>query len=225
MTRVCLDLFSGLGGFSSAFVDASEWEVVTVDINDEFDPDVCADVLDLRPDDLPQADVVLSSPPCKTFSFAASDRGHFRMGGTRATPRTDAARESVALVYHTLGVIHGLDPDHWFLENPRGWLRHVIGDPTTTVTYCQYGTTYQKPTDLWGDHPPMRYRRCQQGGSCHEYNGTGDGFPDTSPMPSDPAERAKVPYDLSESIREAVDAAFENPPPEQVELTSGGVWG
>ena len=57
--RVCLDLFSGLGGrrdvehgFSSAFQAADGWDVITVDILDEFNPDLCADVLSLRPSDL-----------------------------------------------------------------------------------------------------------------------------------------------------------------------------
>ncbi|MCF2208622.1 hypothetical protein KVP02_13350, partial [Halobacterium salinarum] len=41
---------------------------------------------------------------------------------------------------------------------------------------------------------------------------------DERPLPRDPAERAKVPRELSESIREAVEGAFENPPPEQATL-------
>jgi len=73
----CLDLFSGLGGFSSAFEDADNWEVTTVEIQERFDPDITADVMDLRPTDLPDADVVLASPPCTSFSLAASRLEHF----------------------------------------------------------------------------------------------------------------------------------------------------
>jgi hypothetical protein len=47
-----LDLFSGLGGFSSAFADSERWRVTTVDIEPRFDPDIQADVFELRPSHL-----------------------------------------------------------------------------------------------------------------------------------------------------------------------------
>ena len=58
-----LDLFCGLGGFSAAFKDSDRWEVTTVDLNAEFDPDIVVDVFDLRPSDfVSDFDVVLASP-------------------------------------------------------------------------------------------------------------------------------------------------------------------
>jgi hypothetical protein len=221
MTRTVLDLFAGLGGFSAAFAASDEWEVVTVDIEERFEPDIRADVMELRPGDLPHADVVLASPPCTTFSCAAGWSGHFTAGD--ATPETDAAREAVALTYHALGLIKALAPEFWFVENPVGNLRKVIGEPTGTVTYCQYGKQYQKPTDLWGEHPPMTYRRCRSGAPCHERNRETDGHGATDHMPADVAERAKVPYELSESILGAVEEAYANPPPEQTVLPGGTV--
>ncbi|QZP37739.1 DNA cytosine methyltransferase [Halobaculum magnesiiphilum] len=208
----CLDLFAGLGGFSAAFEDADGWQVTTVDIAERFDPDVQADVMDLRPADLPNADVVLASPPCTQFSIAASRYERFRDG----EPQTEDAREAVALVYHTIGLIKSLSPDYWFLENPQGYLRQVLGRPTGRVTYCQYGTAWMKPTDLWGDHPPgMVYRSCSYGDDCHAYNtdqahgGKGNARDewrdDMGDIVRDPAERAKVPYQLSESILRAVE--------------------
>ncbi|MFB6197160.1 MAG: DNA cytosine methyltransferase, partial [Halobacteriaceae archaeon] len=159
MTWTCLDLFCGLGGFSAAFAESDEWDVVTVDIEERFDPDICADVLDLRPSDFDREfDVVLASPPCTYFSQARLQWG--RSFDTDGKPYTDDAAESVALVYHTLGLIHATYPDYWFMENPQGYLRHVIGLPEATIDYCAYGHYTKKPTDLWGDHPPMTYRRC-----------------------------------------------------------------
>ncbi|MEA5406388.1 hypothetical protein VB773_01495 [Haloarculaceae archaeon H-GB2-1] len=62
-SRRILDLFSGLGGFSAAFEDSSNWEVTTVEIEEQFDPDICADILDLRPSDFDhEYDVILASP-------------------------------------------------------------------------------------------------------------------------------------------------------------------
>jgi len=210
-----LDLFAGLGGFSSGFEDSGRWRVVQVDIEERFDPDIRADVLELRPDDLPNPDLVLASPPCKCFSRAAAWADHFDSDGT---PQTPEARESVALVYHTLGLIEAISPRYWFLENPMGSkINQYLDEPTGRVTYCQYGTSYQKPTYLWGEHPPMTYRWCASGDHCHEHGSLEDER-DQRPLPRDPAEQAKVPRDLSESIREAVEDAFENPPPEQTTL-------
>jgi len=205
MTRVCLDLFAGLGGFSQAFEDADEWRVVQVDIEERFEPDIRADVLDLRPADLPDPDVVLASPPCNVFSKAAAWQNHWDDDGT---PQTDAARDSIALVFHTLGLIRALSPVYWFLENPEGHLRRFLGHPTGSVTYCQYGAPYQKPTDLWGEHPPMTYRRCRATEDCHDHGSLEDER-DQRPLPRDPAERAKVPRELSEAILDAVEGRSE----------------
>jgi len=208
VTHSVLDLFAGLGGFSAAFEDSERWEVTTVEIEERFDPDIRADVMDLRPADLPRADVVVASPPCTDFSMAASRYEKIVDG----EPRTDSARESVALVYHTLGLIHGLSPDYWFLENPRGYLRQFIGDPVATVTYCQYGEDYMKPTDLWGDHPfGMTYRSCSEGAGCHAYNtdGAHGGLGNCDAIGDTAAERSKVPYELSEAILKAVEGRSE----------------
>lgn len=214
-----LDLFAGLGGFSQAFEGSERWRVVRVDIEQRFDPDIHADVLELRPGDLPEADLVLASPPCKCFSRAAAWADHFDSDGA---PQTDEARDSVALVYHTLGLIEALSPRYWVLENPMGSkIKQYLGEPAGRITYCQYGTTYQKPTYLWGEHPPMTYRWCSSGDHCHEHDSLEDER-DERPLPRDPAKRAKVPRELSDEIRGAVEDAIENPPPEQATLLQVG---
>jgi len=223
-TLHCLDLFCGLGGFSQAFADSERWAVTTVDIDARFDPDIQADVLDLRPSDFTQDfDVVLASPPCTEFSLAAASLERFVDG----EPQTDDARDAVGLVYHTLGLIHGLNPDYWFVENPQGFLRQIIGEPSARVTYCQYGKEYMKPTDLWGEHPAAFLpRSCSYGDDCHTYNTDqehgGDGnvrtmFQQTT-SGTNAAERAQVPAELSAAIRDAVEAAIDEPQPTQTEL-------
>lgn len=228
MTRLCLDLFSGLGGLSAAFEDSDEWEVVTVDLDpdDRFEPDIKADVFELRPADLPEPDVILAGHPCTVFTKAAAWQYHWDEDGE---PQTDIAREHVAMLLHTVGLIRGLTPDYWFVENPEGHMRRFLGEPTGSVTYCQYGTEYRKPTDLWGDHPPMHYRRCSNGDNCHmsrrRREKAGDEHPGDT-LPRDPAERSKVPYEFSLAIRDAIGEAYANPPPEQstlqVATTDGG---
>lgn len=219
MTRTCLDLFSGLGGFSAAFEDADGWDVFAVDIEPRFAPDLQADVMDLRPADLPDADVILASPPCTRMGKMALSNGYFDKHGS---PQTPEAREHVTLAYHTLGLIRALDPDYWFIENPPGKLRGFFGDPTGTVTYCQYGADYQKRTHLWGRHPPMRYRSCVEGDDCHINTPRSDTRHPNDSIPADQAEASKVPHELSLAIREAVEDAYANPPPEQATVDAFG---
>lgn len=213
MNREVLDLFCGLGGFSSAFEESDEWNVTTVDFDQKFDPDINSDVFNLRPSDFEvDFEVVLASPPCKQFSMAASSFERIVDG----EPQTEDAQDAVALVYHTIGLIKGINPEYWWMENPKGYLRQIIGEPDAQVTYCQYGTRYMKPTDFWGEFPlSWSPKSCSYGKPCHETNtniesGGSGNFRDFEEKITDSEVRAKVPYELSESIRESV----ENPLPQ-----------
>jgi len=216
-----LDLFCGLGGFSQAFADSDRWDVTTVDIEERFDPDVQADVFDLRPSDLEQDfDVVVASPPCQYLNTAGN---HDKWDFDRKVPTALKSRHAVALFHHTTGLIHGLTPEYWYVENPRASrIRWSFGPPDEWVSYCQYGTDYQKPTGLWGEHAPMTFRRCRSGDDCHVSNTDDDGHEAINSMNDiSQAERAKVPYQLSESIRDACEAALDGDAPEQTVM---GEW-
>ena len=40
--------------------------------------------------------------------------------------------------------------------------------PRYTVTYCQYGDTRMKPTDIWTNHPNPKFKPiCKNGDGCH----------------------------------------------------------
>jgi hypothetical protein len=46
------------------------------------------------------------------------------------------------------------------------WMQEL---PRYTVTYCQYGETRMKPTDIWTNHPdPQFLPPCKNGDPCHE---------------------------------------------------------
>lgn len=45
------------------------------------------------------------------------------------------------------------------------WMQNL---PRYTVTYCQYGDTRMKPTDIWTNHPDPQFKpMCKNGDPCH----------------------------------------------------------
>ena len=211
-----LDLFAGLGGFSAAFDESDRWDVTTVEIEERFDPDIQADVFDLRPSDFDRDfDVVLASPPCELFSFAGN---HDKWNHDSKQPTHEKSADHTALVHHALGLIKGLAPEYWFLENPNGRMNWVLDrDPEDVVTYCQYGESYFKQTFLWGEHPPMEYRSCSHMDDCHEATPqrNGESSSATHALPDTYAERSLVPEKLSSSIRDACETALDGDVPLQ----------
>lgn len=49
---ICVDLFSGTESFSQAFRDSDDWFVLSVEMDDQFDPDIQADVREVSPWDI-----------------------------------------------------------------------------------------------------------------------------------------------------------------------------
>jgi hypothetical protein len=94
-------------------------------------------------------------------------------GGKRGyVPKSEGARLSIALVEKTLDIIKHSGPTWWFIENPRGLLRKMPfmdGLTRHTVSYCQYGDTRMKPTDIWTNADWWTPRpMCSNGSPCHD---------------------------------------------------------
>lgn len=48
-------------------------------------------------------------------------------------------------------------------------MKFMEGLPRYTVTYCKYGETRMKPTDIWTNHPDPKFiPPCKNGDPCHE---------------------------------------------------------
>ena len=58
-----LDLCCGKKGASKEFVKAG-WDVLTVDIDPKFNPDIIADIINLHPEAPGQFDLIWASPKC-----------------------------------------------------------------------------------------------------------------------------------------------------------------
>jgi len=162
-----LELFSGTESFSKVARERGH-EVFTVDNKLEFNPDLCKDILDLKPGDIPfKPDIIWASPPCQGFSVATIGRNWNK----NHTPKTDLAQLSIDLVCKTLQLINNFMPKYYFIENPRGKLRkmHFMSVKNRkTVTYCQYGDNRMKPTDIWTNNEGWKPRlMCKPRANCH----------------------------------------------------------
>jgi hypothetical protein len=164
-----LELFSGTASFSNAAKERGH-DVLTVDNDEKFTPDICADVIDL---DLRihsyYPDIIWASPPCTCFSVASIGT-HWTGGKNAYVPKTVNAFKSIALVTRTVEIIEELKPTYFFIENPRGVLRKLdlIPYPVKTCCYCQYGDTRMKPTDIWTNLDAWVPKMCHNGNPDHE---------------------------------------------------------
>jgi len=205
--RVCVDLCSGLGGFSQAFVNHG-WQVITVDIEPKFNPTVVADVTKIDWNEFKQThlngespDVLLASPPCNHFTLACLQ-----------FPRK-GVKEALMIVGSCLEAVAILKPKKWLVENPRGRLRRFLGVPPQTVRYSDYDSFYprMKTTDFWGTImlPMVKHeRRIPQAKIPDRLKRLHENFPRVND-PFVRAERAKIPLGVSEAVYESCQRLLE----------------
>ena len=110
---------------------------------------------------------------CTTFSVAAIGYHRRQDPATGSLlPKTVKAARADEVNRHTLRIIRTLRPRFFFIENPMGGLRkmdYMQGIPRHLITYCQYGFTYRKATDIWTNHPqPEFLPPCRNGDPCHQ---------------------------------------------------------
>lgn len=121
----------------------------------------------VTPKDIPfKPDIIWASPPCQKFSVASLWR-NWKDG----KPTNQETINAIKVVETTIKIIDYLNPKYWFIENPRAMLRKtelMLPLNRNTVTYCQYGDTRMKPTDIWTNCSAWIPRKmCKNGDSCH----------------------------------------------------------
>lgn len=151
-------------------------EVFSVEWDQRFDNiNLYADIGKVTADDIlrefGRPDVIWASPDCTTYSIAAISHHRRKEEDGNLAPVSEYAKFCDSVNTHVLEMIKELKPKYWFIENPRGGLRKMRfmqGLPRYTITYCQYGDTRMKPTDIFTNHPNPRFKPpCHNGDPCH----------------------------------------------------------
>ena len=170
-----LELFAGTRSIGKAF-EAHGHEVFSIEWDKRFeDIDICDDILNVSAqrilEQFGKPDVVWASPDCTTYSIAAISHHRRKESDGNLEPVSEYAKYCDKVNSYVLNLILLLSPRYWFVENPRGGMRKMAfmkGLPRYTVTYCQYGDTRMKPTDIWTNHPDPRFLpMCHNGDPCH----------------------------------------------------------
>lgn len=158
-----IELFSGSKTVSKV-AQSFGFRTFSVDIESKFFPSLVADISKLRVDQIPHPDscaILWASLPCTFFSvlniayhwekITYAHRKYFYV------PRSVQAKKALQLLEKTLWLIRAINPLYYFLENPRGALRHMPSIRTVpfrhTVSYSDYGMDLYKPTDLFTNCP------------------------------------------------------------------------
>ena len=172
-----LELFAGTRSISKAF-EKKGHETYSIEWNKEFkNITLYEDINNLTVKKIIELcngipDVIWASPDCTTYSIAAIS--HHRIKNEK-TGNLDAISNYAKFCdktnKHVLKLITEIKPKYFFIENPRGGLRKMQfmkNIPRYTVTYCQYGDTRMKPTDIWTNHLSPNFKpMCKNGDNCH----------------------------------------------------------
>ena len=172
-----LELFAGTRSIGKAF-EARGHEVYSVEWDKDFENiDLYQDISTLTADQVIELcggrpDVIWASPDCTTYSIAAISHHRQKEESGNLKPVSEYAKFCDQTNKHVLDLIRELQPRYFFIENPRGGLRKMDfmqGIPKYTVTYCQYGDTRMKPTDIFTNYKNPNFKPpCHNRDSCHD---------------------------------------------------------
>ena len=196
-----LELFAGSKSVGKV-ADGLFFESYSSDIEQFGGIDYVTDILDFDVTKISfKPDVIWASPPCTAFSVASIGKNWTKVGNDYL-PKNPRAELGLKLVQKTLEIIEHFNPTYFFIENPRGMLRKMpmmAHLKRQGVTYCQYGDTRMKPTDIWTNSDKWIPRpMCSNGSPCHisAPRGSRTGTQGLA----NAYERSKIPEDLCMEI-------------------------
>ena len=210
--RVILDLCSGLGGWTEAFMDDPLYRVVRIENNpllahvpnthmidlmqEEHGMDrspITQLLFDLCGGKLPY--LILASPPCTEFS----DGFHAPIPTARREGREFIP--STELVERCMDIICAMRPEHYVLENVRGsreWISPVIGgEPDQRVGPFYLWTSSHFPFLIQGGWISPKFKHTKE----------------VTAWSSDPLranKRGKIPLEISKAVKDAITAPPES---------------
>lgn len=201
-----LELFCGTKSVGKEF-EKRGVTVVSSDFDPQFDATITADILTLDPHDFAHIgfDFIWASPPCNAFTVMLIGKNWTK----DHQPKTDSARLGMKILDKTVEFIEVMTAANpklqWWFENPRAKMRKmpvVQRFTRQTVTYCQYGDTRMKPTDIWTNTEWQPRPICKNGAPCHESapRGSKGGTQGITSGSSTSRDRAVIPAELCAEI-------------------------
>ena len=169
-TKSFLELFSGSRLISSIAAGEYQYKTFTIDIEPKYKPALCANIQYLRLNQIPQRNkifLVWASLPC-TYYTILNLSNHWKklpysFRNYYYIPLSSEAKASIRLLEKTLWLIRKINPVYYFIENPRGALRHMAQMKSIpflhTVSYNDYGAGIYKPTDIFTNMPGLHLRK------------------------------------------------------------------
>lgn len=214
---IVLELFAGTRSVSKEFEKKGhktysiEWDkqFKNIDIYDDINNITTKKIIKLCGGGKP--DIIWASPDCTTYSVAGISHHRKKDKDGNLIPISEYAKFCDKTNKHVLDLIQELKPKYYFIENPRGALRKMDfmkGLYRYTITYCQYGDTRMKPTDIWTNYYNPQFKEpCKNGDSCHEAAPRGS---KTGTQGIDNVvDRSKIPEEFCKYIVEICEKGIE----------------
>lgn len=203
-----LELFAGTRSIGKAF-EKEGHEVFSVEWDRSFDCiDMYADIGNLTAKTILEKfghpDIIWASPDCSSYSIAAISHHRTKEKSGNLAPVSDYAKFCDRVNMNMLNLILVLRPKYWFIENPRGGMRKMDfmkGLPRYGVTYCKYGDTRMKPTDIWTNHPNPKFLPMSKNGD-PDHEAAPRGSKTGTQGLKNSRERSRIPEKLCQHIVE-----------------------
>lgn len=203
-----LELFSGTHSIGKVFKD---FEIISVDLDNKFNPTHNVDILEFDYKHYPPNyfDYIHSSPPCIMYSqnqitwYGRKKRHNLtkEMVLWNKEIHKECMELSDKLVLKTLEIIDYFKPKYWTIENPNhnNWnnikYRDFMKDLNfTECNYCMYDYPIAKPT-LFFNNFNLQLKKCEKK---HSHLKWGD-------FSRNIYERYKIPQKLIEEIKKQMD--------------------